>query len=460
MLRAQKSRPHRSSIGTVRAGIALYLLLASPVAVLLAAMSALDGGAWYALAGLVLAVATLTGALAGSGAALLRPTEHVDARVLVFWPVVVFVPAVSGLLALRMAIRQLPSVGPLLEPLSLLHGDAWGALLSAGVVTAMAFALEIRPRHEGPRFLAGRWPILTGGSIFALGMASTFSVVSANWVSGRTDHMVHGDRDELRGQLPLLRREAARHPAHFRSQYRLGNAFVRLEECDHALPPLIEASRLTTGDGWLENDLGYALSCVRRYEDALPHLRAAVRAMPDETLPRYNLGWALLSSGDLVAAENVFTALTIRWPDEASAVAAIGLARFERGDRGYGLQYVRRAFALDSTDRWIRRTLVYVLTQSARLAEALPHYRVLLADDPGNLPDWAQYGAAAYLANELPESLRAFAHVDSLDPTFFTRDPSYRVMRDAARAGTRVADLPPEVAIGGGPVGASPAPRR
>ena len=329
----------------------------------------------------------------------------------------------------------------LADALALAHPAAL-ALTLVSFVSAIHLALDTEPRTQAPTARRYRHALVSERDILPL--LCVIPMVSAVSSLTKLPRFADSDRDELRQRMPLYQREAQRYPGHFTSVYRLGNVYTHFPapECTSGLVSLESAVAMRPSDGWAQNDLGYVLECARRIPEAIPHLAEAVRIMPDEVQPRYNLAWALETTGH-PAAEAEYRAILERWPGEVDAAAGAAAARYDRGDREAALAEMRGVVALDPSNSWVQLKAADVLSRAALLREALQHYRAAVTNDSTTSAwAWARYASTAYLANELPESLRAFDHLETLAPGMIDQVPEWRAMRDAARQGTPPSMIP------------------
>ena len=441
---------HRqSSLATVRASTLLYPVLATPAVLLLLVTAAARRDLDSLVAAVVLlGAATLAGALTGVLTYILRPSERNVILAFATWAIVLAAPVAIALVATSVLGPRLPDISAWADTL---HADeAALILLPTGIVATLLLAVRITGNQTKPVVLRHRRGIFTDRTIVAL-MALVFVAVVAQ-VATKTDRFPPGEGDALRALLPQLEREAARHPNHFLSQYRLGNALTRLDECNAALPPLQRAVQLDSLDGWAENDLGHTLNCLRRYHESIVPFRTAVRVMPNESRPRYGLAWALEQTGDWRAAQEEYHDILVRAPNDAVAMAREAVTRYNGGDRDEGLSELRRALAADDSAYWVQLSAAQLFSSSAQLTEAERQYARLAARDSTNVWMWAQYASTSYLAGDLTQARRAFEHLDAVAPTVIEQVPEWRAMRDAARKGTPPSKLPPIAPATGKPV--------
>jgi tetratricopeptide (TPR) repeat protein len=292
-----------------------------------------------------------------------------------------------------------------------------------------------------PVLLRHRQGPFTDRTILAIAAVLLVAVI-ANLVT-RPERIGDESTAALQLQLPRLQRESERYPTHFATQYRYGNALTRQRDCASAVAPLERAVALNSDDGWAQNDLAYALTCARRYAAAIAPGREAIRLLPTERRPYYNLAWALEQSHDEQGAGEVYRQLLLHWPNEAVAMARAAFIHYRGGARKEGLAELQRALAIDDSSYWMLITAAELYSSAARLDDALNQYRALATRDSTNLWAWGQYGSTAYLAGRLDEARRAFDHLEKIAPHIFDSESPWRAMRDAARQNIPPSKLPP-----------------
>ena len=89
-------------------------------------------------------------------------------------------------------------------------------------------------------------------------------------------------------------------------QQELGFTLVDLERYQEALEPLTRAQKLGVEDPRLEHYLGTALASVGRFKEAVSHYQKALEAKPDLAETRLSLAFAYLNLGEQAAAKREF----------------------------------------------------------------------------------------------------------------------------------------------------------
>jgi tetratricopeptide (TPR) repeat protein len=145
-----------------------------------------------------------------------------------------------------------------------------------------------------------------------------------------------------------------------------------------------------------ESHVAAASGCLvlGRVDDAIVHLRAAVRLRPGDATAWNNLGFALRRAGDTEEAIDALRRAAQHAPDLAVAQRNLAQALDEAGRPAEALEHYERAVRLDPDSAEAHAALGHALHVAGRNAEAL-----------GRLED------AARLAPDAPEHLRNLAWV-------------------------------------------------
>ncbi|MFK4041486.1 tetratricopeptide repeat protein [Nonomuraea wenchangensis] len=96
-------------------------------------------------------------------------------------------------------------------------------------------------------------------------------------------------------------------------------------------------------------------------------------------------GDALLEQGDLDGAEAAYHQALAADPGSAEALYSLGCVASHRADHAAGLDWARRAIALDPAHRGARALAGNALLGLERHAEALEHLHAVHEDPPGGI---------------------------------------------------------------------------
>jgi tetratricopeptide (TPR) repeat protein len=203
-------------------------------------------------------------------------------------------------------------------------------------------------------------------------------------------------------------------------------------------------------DAQAMNELGSALACAGRFEEALQWSQRALGIWPDFTAAQINVGVALRSLGRSEEAISNLTRAIASCPDDAVACFNLGLAFKSLQRLDEALMWLRRASDLrpsnqDSTlelgrvlqalkrnDDAIQAyqlahslkpdctetllSLGTLLQQNRRFQEAAATFEKVVSLDPSHCDGWLGLGAALLGAKRQAESLAAFRRAIVLKP--------------------------------------------
>jgi tetratricopeptide (TPR) repeat protein len=171
------------------------------------------------------------------------------------------------------------------------------------------------------------------------------------------------------------------------------------------------------------NNLGVELGEAGRIEEALPHLRAALRLRPSSPEALNNLGNALLQLGQAEEALQLYeTALRLQ-PSSVHARMNVVLALQREGRHAEALREVDEVLALDPNREDVRRFAARAhrergraLAREGHLAEATEHFRRTLALEPESWESHYDMGVALALAGSLAPAAEHYARAVELQP--------------------------------------------
>ncbi|MGH9409751.1 MAG: tetratricopeptide repeat protein [Vicinamibacterales bacterium] len=159
--------------------------------------------------------------------------------------------------------------------------------------------------------------------------------------------------------------------------------------------------------------LGESYVDVERYEDAKPHLEAAIRLNPKSASARSNLGTVLLEEGNVAASIAQLQQASVLRPRDQSIWFNLGNAlkaasRFDEAAAAY-----QRTLAIDPNDADAHVNLGVLLFSRGRYSDALPHFQravdlrpksAVIRTDLGNA--LAATGRYADATREIRQALR------------------------------------------------------
>ena len=121
-------------------------------------------------------------------------------------------------------------------------------------------------------------------------------------------------------------------------------------------------------------------------------------------------------AGAVEAALAVYERIVAREPRHAAALRYLGLARFQLGQRGQGLECLRRATREAPGDAAAWSDLGRMQAMLGDLQEATACFRRAVAADPHHADAWHNLGAALRRCGELDGALEAYKRALALDP--------------------------------------------
>lgn len=195
--------------------------------------------------------------------------------------------------------------------------------------------------------------------------------------------------DPARRQQAIAEYRAALrlNPGHWAARNNLGELLVTEGDLKGGIAEYEAALRLRPAFAEAHNNLGVALARLPgRVPDAIAELRAAIRLRPDYDAAHANLGGLLLQEeGGASAALAEYRAAVDLAPASAEYRYDLGNALLASGQPAAAVAAYRQALELDPNDVPARANLASVLArQSGTRAEAFAEYRRALALAPGD----------------------------------------------------------------------------
>lgn len=166
----------------------------------------------------------------------------------------------------------------------------------------------------------------------------------------------------------------------------LGGAYLEVGRFDDAIPHLQAAIRLDERLSGAHADLGTALMARGRLADALVHLQRAVALAPKDEGMYFNLGNGLKAAGRPADAAAAYARALSLNPDFADARVNLGVLLFTSGRAREAVPHFERAVRLRPNSAVIHTNFSSVLAASGRYPEALRHARRALELNPSYGP--------------------------------------------------------------------------
>jgi protein O-mannosyl-transferase len=176
------------------------------------------------------------------------------------------------------------------------------------------------------------------------------------------------------------------------------------------------ALEATQASPWTHNNLGSALLSKGKVDEAIPHLKEALRLLPTYPDAHNNLGVALLKEGAVAEAiSHLETALALN-SNSAEAHANLGAAYEKQGRRDDAILHFREALRLAPGDAQAHANLGATLLNQGQLDEAITQLeaaRKLAPSDPNTLQN---LGVVLSRKGRLNEAIVALEQAMRLSP--------------------------------------------
>jgi tetratricopeptide (TPR) repeat protein len=174
----------------------------------------------------------------------------------------------------------------------------------------------------------------------------------------------------------------------------LAAGYIQVGRIEEAIGHLREALRLNPEHAEAHNNLGSALQMAGRSSEAIDHFRRAARLRPDDEQVHFNLANALRVVGREDEAVAEFRRAIAIAPDFADAHNNLGVALGSQQKLAEAIREFERALAINPDYADAHNNLGIALGSTGRVAEAIRHFRRALeirpdyADARNNLELW------------------------------------------------------------------------
>lgn len=224
--------------------------------------------------------------------------------------------------------------------------------------------------------------------------------------------------EDYSSPLHLWALTAAEVPANPRAQTTLGCLLAMDGRNEEALPHLKEAVRLKPDYPDAQNNLGNVLFRMSRPGEALPHLEEAVLLRPSYFEAHFVLAGVLAQLGrNDEALRHLAAAVRIR-PDSAEARQMLAESLASQGREAEAVENYERALRLQPGSPALEFGFGNVLSRLGRLDEAQAHFAAAVRLDPNSIPARFNLGNALFALRRFPEAAQQFAEVARLAPNF------------------------------------------
>jgi tetratricopeptide (TPR) repeat protein len=165
-------------------------------------------------------------------------------------------------------------------------------------------------------------------------------------------------------------------------QFGLGTVLVKIGRADEAIPHLRAAVRLRPDYAEAHYNLGLALAATGRAQEAVGEYEAALGLRPGHADTRLALAKALLALDQPARAAREYEHVLAADEKSVRALLGIGISLTKMGQTEEALDAYRRALQIDPNEPDVHNNIGFTLAQSGRLAEAMPHFERALALNP------------------------------------------------------------------------------
>lgn len=176
------------------------------------------------------------------------------------------------------------------------------------------------------------------------------------------------------------------------------------------------AVQLQPGLGAAHQELGAALECQGRRDEALACYRKAIQLHPDLPEAHYALGNLLRDMGDLAQARECYRAAIRLRPDFVEALSNLGATLTASGELAEAAQVLNRAYALRPKAPQILCNQGELLTLDNRRQEAMEKYEQALRLDPNFLDAIVKLAELLEKSNRFEEAQTMVERGMALDP--------------------------------------------
>lgn len=166
----------------------------------------------------------------------------------------------------------------------------------------------------------------------------------------------------------------------------------------------------------LHHNLGVLLSRQQRIDEAIPHLREAVRYKPDFALAHQNLGLALMKKGDREGALQSFENALAWRSDLVESHTSLGSLRLERGELAAAAGHLGEAARLTPQDALAQGNYGALLLRMGKTAEAVAPLRRAADLAPQDAVGHYNLGLALARQGSTREAIERYDLALRLDP--------------------------------------------
>ena len=164
-------------------------------------------------------------------------------------------------------------------------------------------------------------------------------------------------------------------------------------------------------------NLGKILTDVGELEEAIAHLRTALRLDPHDIDVRHHMGAALEAAGRIDEAELHYHQVLRVEPEAVETRKNLAGILAQRGEHDRAIAHLRRVLEKQGDDFDTQNKLGVTLASAGRFDEAVDLFRQVLARRPDDHDALCNLGSALSHVGELDEALEHFRHALRIDPS-------------------------------------------
>jgi tetratricopeptide (TPR) repeat protein len=179
------------------------------------------------------------------------------------------------------------------------------------------------------------------------------------------------------------------------------------------------ALAVTTDNGYIEASLGSLLAGQGKFDEALPHIKNAVRLDPSSAHARIDLGRALDKLGnrkDALAAYD--EAARLIHTDDATNYFYLGVSMAQAQQLAKALENFNKTLALNPNYFAAHANAAIALMALGRAEEAIPHFEAVTQANPKSPVAHNNLGNALAAVGRLSDARTEFTQALQLDPKF------------------------------------------
>ncbi len=190
--------------------------------------------------------------------------------------------------------------------------------------------------------------------------------------------------DRLLLQDALMRARLRKYPGDFVALANLGSSLQTQGHLDEAIPVLRQAVAARPEDPGARNNLATALKAAGRHDEAIAEFERALRSRPDYADAEYNLATTLLVRGRTREAIAHLEHLVRAHPEDAVALSDLGAAYATSGRSRDAEVALERSVRLEPGNARAHFNLGLLAAARGQAAAAAAHFEEALRLDPAN----------------------------------------------------------------------------